>query len=111
MTASELAETRRRSACLFGNEKTAEVVRVLSAEGTATAQQIALKTGIAHSMVADALRRLVQGEAVRALPKVGGSRSAQYYQPIEGRLWSAVVAAVEALFQETRKRDDVGVPQ
>lgn len=71
-----LAETRRRSAALFGNEKTAEIVRALKAEGTA-AQQITTRTGIAHSMVSDALKRLVQGGAARALPKAGGTRSAQ----------------------------------
>jgi DNA-binding transcriptional ArsR family regulator len=90
---------------LFGNEKTAEVVRALKAEGTATAQQITTRTGIAHSMVSDALKRLVQGEAVRALPKAGGSRSAQYYQPIDGHLWDALVAAVEALLQDAQLRD------
>jgi hypothetical protein len=41
-----LGETRRRSAALFGNEKTVEVVLALAEEGTATTQMIAAKTGI-----------------------------------------------------------------
>ncbi len=90
---------------MFGNEKTAEVVRALKYEGTATAQLITTRTGVAHSMVSDALKRLVQGGAVRALPKAGGSRSAQYYQPVAGPVWDALVAAVEALFQDTQDRD------
>ena len=49
-----LEETRRRSAALFGNEKTVEVVLALNEEGAATAQQVAQKTGIPHSLVRDA---------------------------------------------------------
>jgi hypothetical protein len=100
----EPAETRRRSAALFGNEKTVEVVLALSSEGVATAQQIHASTGIAYSMVRDALGRLVQGGVVRALPKAGHSRSAQYYQPVEGRVWDALVAAAQALQDEAREQ-------
>jgi hypothetical protein len=100
----EPGETRRRSAALFGNEKAVEVVLALSSEGIATAQQLQASTGIAYSMVRDALGRLVQGAVVIALPKSGHSRSAQYYQPVEGRVWDALVAAAQALQDETRER-------
>jgi hypothetical protein len=100
----EPGETRRRSAALFGNEKTVEVVLALSSEGVATAQQLHTSTGIAYSMVRDALGRLVQGGAVRALPKAGHRRSAQYYQPVEGRVWDALVAAAQALQDEAREQ-------
>jgi hypothetical protein len=93
-------ETRRRSAALFGNEKVVEVVLALNEEDLATAQQLHASTGIAYSMVRDALGRLVQGGAVRALPKTGHSRSPQYYQSIEGPLWEALVAGAQALRQE-----------
>jgi ribosomal protein S25 len=98
----EQGETRRRSAALFGNEKTVEVVLALQDEGTATAQMILARTGIGHSMVRDALGRLVEGGVVRALPKTGGTRSPQYYQPISGRVWDTLLATVQALSQEIR---------
>jgi hypothetical protein len=84
--ADHLIETRRRSAALFGNEKTVEVILALHGEGTATAQMIVVRTGIAHSMVRDAIGRLVEGGVVRALPKTGGTRSPQYYQPVGGQV-------------------------
>jgi hypothetical protein len=96
----EHVETRRRSAALFGNGKTVEVVLALQDEGTATAQIIVQKTGIAHSMVRDAIGKLVEGGIVRALPKTGGTRSPQYYQPIAGQAWETFLAAVQAVPQE-----------
>lgn len=97
----EPGETRRRSAALFGNEKIVEVVLALQAEGTATAQVIVMRTGIAHSMVRDALGRLVEGGVVRPLPKTGGSRSPQYYEPAGSRIWEILLALAQAV------RDDV----
>lgn len=90
-------ETRRRSTALFGNEKTVEVVLALHHEAPATAQIISAKTGIAHSLVRDALIRLTAGGAVQPLPRLGGSRSQQYYQPAEGDLWPALVSAAQAI--------------
>jgi hypothetical protein len=87
---------------LFGNEKTVEVVLALQAEGTATAQMIVAETKIAHSMVRDALGRLVEGGVVRAIPKTGGTRSPQYYQPIGGPVWDTFLATVQAVSQEIR---------
>lgn len=98
----EQGETRRRSAALFGNEKIIEVVLALEAEGTATAQMIVTKTNIAHSMVRDAIGRLVEGGVVRALPKTGGRRSPQYYQPVDSAAWESLVAAVRAVLDEIR---------
>jgi hypothetical protein len=88
---------------LFGNEKTVEVVLALQGEGTATAQMIVARTGIAHSMVRAAAEGLVEGGVVRALPKTGGTRSAQYYQPVGGRVWDTLLATVQAVSQEIRK--------
>jgi GTP-sensing pleiotropic transcriptional regulator CodY len=90
-------ETRRRSAALFGNEKTVEVVAALDEEGSATAQTIAARTGITHSLVRDALLRLTAGGAVRPLPRLGGSRSPQYYEPVNDDLWAALTAAARAI--------------
>jgi hypothetical protein len=96
-TMTDLEETRHRSAALFGNEKTVEVVLALDDEGAATAQELATRTGIPHSLVRDALVRLVAGSAVHQLPRVGGSRSPLYYQPTPGKLWVAIVAAAQAI--------------
>lgn len=92
-----LGETRRRSAALFGNEKTAETVLALDEEGAATAQVLAAKTGISYSLVRDALIRLTAGGAIRQLPRAGGSRSPLYYQPAPGDLWAALVKAARAI--------------
>ncbi len=89
---SRLEGTRRRSAALFNNEKMAEVVLSLDAQrGAAHAQEISRQTGISHSLVRDVLVRLTSAEVVTALPRVGGSRGAQYYEPKEGELWLRLV--------------------
>jgi hypothetical protein len=94
---ANLGETRRRSAALFGNEKTVEVILVLDAEGAATAQMVAAETRISYSLVRDALVRLAAGGAVRQIPRAGGSRSPLYYEPVTGDLWKALTTAARAL--------------
>jgi ribosomal protein S25 len=94
------AETRRRSAALFGNEKVVEVVRALHAipdPQIATAQQLSDASRIGHSMVRDVLQRLSNAQIVLVLPKVGGSRSAQYYQPVRGPAWDRLVQLCSAV--------------
>jgi hypothetical protein len=98
---ANLGETRRRSAALFGNEKIVEVILALDAEGAATAQIVAAKTGIPYSLVRDALVRLGTGGAVRLIPRAGGSRSPLYYEPIIGDLWKALIAAAQAVTEAT----------
>jgi hypothetical protein len=102
-----LDETRRRSAALFGNEKAAEVITALDKEGSATAQTIAVRTGITYSLVRDALLRLAAGGAVRPLPRLGGSRSPQYYQPVDDDLWTALIAAAQAIMTSERSRSNL----
>jgi predicted ArsR family transcriptional regulator len=59
--------------------------------GTATAQQVAKRTGIDHSMVRDVLLRLVDSGVVVALPRAT-SRAPQYYEaPAGGSAWLALV--------------------
>jgi ribosomal protein S25 len=101
-----VGETRRRSAALFGNEKTVEVAVALDEEGTATAQMLAAKTGISYSLARDALIRLSVGGAIRQIPRVGGSRSPLYYQPVEGDLWQALTAAAHAVIAISREGAD-----
>lgn len=43
------------------------------------------------------LIKLVAAEALIALPKSGGARSTQYYQPIDSELWSALVALAKVV--------------
>lgn len=81
---------RPLSAALFGNEKFAEVVVALGGQrGAATAQQLSKLTRIDHSMVRNVLLRAVAAKIVDHLPRTGGSRSKQYYQPSPGDLWEA----------------------
>lgn len=90
--AVDTSRVRALSSAIFGNEKVVEVVLAmdaLSEPKSATAQDLNRATGIAHSMVRDVLVRLVDGELVTAVPKVGGSRSPQYYQPRDG--WADLV--------------------
>jgi ribosomal protein S25 len=99
-----LGETRRRSAALFGNEKAVEVLLALGEEGTATTQVVAAKTGISYSLARDALIRLSAGGAIRQLPRVGGSRSPLYYQPVRGVLWDALTVAARAVIEVSQER-------
>jgi hypothetical protein len=98
-----LGETRRRSAALFGNEKTVEVVLALDEEGTATTQMVAATTSIPYSLARDALVRLTAGGAVRQLPRTGGSRSPLYYQPVAGSLWDALTAAARTVVEASQE--------
>ena len=87
---------RRTSAGLFGNEKVAEVVCALHVtRSPVTAQELAVLTRISHSMVRDVLVRLTAVGILTALPKVGGTRSAQYYLPVEEAGWELLSALAE----------------
>lgn len=105
------AETRRRSAYLFGNEKAVEVILALDAEGTATAQMVAAKTGLAYSLARDALKRLSAGGAIREMPKLGGSRSSLYYEPVKDDLWRALTTAARTLATAAREGANAGTEQ
>jgi len=84
---------RPLSAALFGNEKFAEVVVALAGQrGAATAQQLSKLTRIDHSLVRNVLLRAVAAKIVEPLPRTGGARSEQYYQPSTGELWNATCA-------------------
>lgn len=60
--------------------------------GAATAQQLSKLTRIDHSMVRNVLPRAVAAKIADQLPRTGGSRSEQYYQPSPGDLWDATFA-------------------
>ena len=96
--ASDISELRRRSAALFGNEKAVEVILAMArteAPHSVTAQDVSRATEIAHSLVRDVLVRLVASDVLVAVPKVGGSRAAQYYQPRADFGWTQLVAVAE----------------
>lgn len=94
-----VAQVRRESAKVFGNEKLVEVVLALDqAAGVATAQEITRRTGIAHSMVRDVLVRLADAALVRPLPRES-TRAAQYYDTREqGEVWTRLVALAHVLW-------------
>ncbi len=100
---TDIAETRRLSAALFGNEKVIEVVLAMESLGdpkTAPAQDLSRATAISHSMVRDVLVRLTTAGLVTAAPKIGGARSPQYYQPANQVGWehlAQLAAQVQAM--------------
>lgn len=99
-------EVRRVSAAVFGNEKVVEVVLAFDATSeprAATAQDLSHSTGISYSMVRDVLLRLTAGGVLVALPKVGGRRSPQYYQPAADEGWDNLVRLARWIGQ-TRTR-------
>jgi GTP-sensing pleiotropic transcriptional regulator CodY len=107
MTSAE--KTRRRSAALFNNEKMAEVILALDdARGAAHAQEISQKTGITHSLVRDVLVRLLTAGVVAALPRVGGSRGTQYYQPQDEELWRRLVSLASYLADQESSTGPTG---
>lgn len=90
---TDTRKTRRLSAALFGNEKVVEVALALDeVNAPCTAQELAVRTGIAHSMVRDVLVRLATAGLLLALPKTGGTRSAQYYEPEDRGAWTHLIA-------------------
>ena len=98
VTVNELDVARRQSAALFNNEKLVEIVlAVEKAAGVTHAQELSRATSISHSLVRAVLIKLVGAGALIALPKSGGARSTQYYQPIDGELWSALVALAKVI--------------
>lgn len=93
-------EARRRSAALFGNEKTAEVLLAFDAMSeprSATATQLAKATDITHGLVREVLVRLTSAGLLLAAPKVGGSRSAQYYSPSDPASWASAVELARSM--------------
>lgn len=93
-----MPDLRFASSKVFGNEKFLEVVIDLAGRtGPATASEIAQTLGVSHSTVRDVLIRLEAAGLVRALPKIGGSRSAQYYDPSELPEWSALAELCQEL--------------
>lgn len=92
-----VSQVRRVSAKLLGNEKAAEVVTALRAEsGAATAQLLAKRTGVGHSLVRDVLVRLADAGVVTVLPRPH-SRAALYYEAKQGSVWTALLLLAEAI--------------
>ncbi len=100
---------REVSAKVFGNEKTAEVVRALAAQNhTATAQQIAQRTGIGHSLVGDVLKRLAAASLAKPLPR-SHTRGALYYEADpDDEVWVAMVRLTDTMFDRHERTGDLG---
>lgn len=92
------SEARRLSASVFNNEKFAEVVLALQAEGgQATAQQVAQAVGISHDLAKKVLVRLTDAGLLKALPRVGGCRGILPYEVQSGPEWDALDALCSLL--------------
>jgi DNA-binding FadR family transcriptional regulator len=99
---------------LFGNEKVAEVVLAMeSIHAPSTAQELARQTGIAHSMVRDVLVRLTAAGLLSPLPRIGGARSAQYYEINDADPWAHLTALARWLDEGSQSDvvQDIGAPQ
>lgn len=88
-------EPRSRSGALFNNRYFADVAAAALAvtqDDTAvfTSRMVASSTGLADSLVRPVLHRLVDAHVLDKLPRVGGGRSAQYYQVLEGTALEAI---------------------
>lgn len=94
----ELQSVQRVSAKVFGNEKYAEVVCALDAEGgAATAQMIAKRTGIDHPMVRDVLVRLAEAGVTTPLSRAS-SRAPLYYKvEPDDPVWRAIKALARTI--------------
>jgi hypothetical protein len=92
-------KTRQISACIFGNEKIADIVLLLESEvGALNAAEIERRTGFAHSLIRDVLERLSKTPALHALPRTGNPRGAVYYEKCpESMLWPALVVLARAV--------------
>lgn len=86
--ADKSGEARRsRSVALYNNRYFAEVAEaVLSAsrhgDDLVTTREIASTTGLADSLVRSVLVRLVEGDVLLKMPRLGGGRSPQHYQVV-----------------------------
>lgn len=93
-----VSRLRYVSAKVFGNEKVVEVVNALhAASDVATAKQIAVATGIDHSLVRDVLVKLHEAEIVKKLPR-SNTRAAQYYEADQSSpVWETLRATTLAI--------------
>ncbi len=88
MSAASGEPRRRRSGALFNNRHFADVAAAalaVSQDGVNvfTTRMVASSTGLADSVVRPVLHRLVDAHVLTRLPRVGGGRSAQYFQALE----------------------------
>jgi hypothetical protein len=93
---SDTGETRRqRSAALFNNRYFSEVIlaanQLATEDDLVTTRHIAAATGLADSLVRPVLLRLVDADMLDRLPKVGGSRTVQYFRISRGKDWLNLV--------------------
>jgi DNA-binding transcriptional ArsR family regulator len=110
---------RDASAAIFGNRYMAEVLATIDGiaddEGV-TVRRIARELNIGDSVVRPILSRLLEAGYVEALPKIGGSRSAQYYVVTDRPVNRTLAAYVRSMISDEmmdgkqyRSRDNVTV--
>lgn len=93
---------RAASFALFNNRAVVDVVlaieRIADQQGVfVTTRAIAANTGIVDSVVRPVMRRLVEAQALAAVPKAGGPRSAQYFTIGRAATWGALLALCSEL--------------
>lgn len=102
------AATRGRSSAIFGNEKFVEVVLDLHQHGSDTAQGIAGRTHLSHSLVRSVLLRLAESGLLTPLPRAN-RRGALYYEAVvDDPEWLALVGLCRLLSREKVAEDSAG---
>jgi hypothetical protein len=102
VTASDLEARRARSTALFNNRHFAEcAAHLLQVSGLGaefvTVRKIAATSGLADSVVRPIILRLTDAGALERLPRLGGTRSPQYYRLVDTTLltWVALREVVD----------------
>jgi hypothetical protein len=95
---------------IFGNGKYAEIVLAVASEREAaagsvgplsvTAQQLAVRSGVAYSLVRDVLIRMAEAGILIREPKAH-ARAVQFYTLVESDLWTALVGLAQQIVRPT----------
>jgi hypothetical protein len=109
MTEDPVEARRARSAALFNNSHVAEVVLQIAALTRhdagefVTTRKIAARTGLADSLVRPVVLRLEAAELLDRLPRLGGSRSEQFFTRATSNQWTKLVQLCRALSIEQER--------
>lgn len=102
MAASSEEARRAASGALFNNRVVVDVVLAIERiadqrDVFVTTRAIAANTGIVDSVVRPVMHRLVEAQALAAMAKTGGPRSAQYFTIGRAATWEALLALCSEL--------------
>ena len=101
---ADSSEEARRAAstAMFNNRAFVDVVLAINRiadqqDVFVTTRAIAANTGIVDSVVRPVMHRLVEAQALAAVPKTGGPRSTQYFTVGRVSIWEALLTLCSEL--------------